>query len=192
MSIKPKIIAVDDDPVNNEIVANILDKKYEIKTVTSGKECLKMIPSYKPDLILLDIMMPELDGYELCRRLKGNPETCMLRIVLVTAKAMLKERARGYETGADDYIIKPFDDNELLTRVNLHVRLKLLEEENRIKNNLLSFLSHQTQSRWCIISGNAKKLSESSRLVEEDKVLVQEILAVSSQLFMNVNPSPFR
>jgi len=114
---QPRILIVDDHPVNIAILKKILHNDYHLDTATSGEETLDKVPAYQPALILLDIMMPGIDGYETCRRLRATPDLQHLKIIMVTAKAMPEERLQGFEAGADDYIIKPFEKQELLTKV---------------------------------------------------------------------------
>ena len=111
------ILVVDDDPKNHKIVAGILEDDYLLASAFSGEECLTAVADCKPQLILLDIMMADLDGYEVCRRLKGNPETRDIPVVFVSAKGSLEERLEGYEVGAEDYFVKPFDHEELAVKV---------------------------------------------------------------------------
>ena len=119
-----KILIVDDDELNLEIMEEILSDFYELIQARNGMEALEQFREYKPALILLDIMMPEMNGYEACERIKDecseiNP---VPHVIMVSAKASLEERVHGYECGADDYIIKPFDDDELLAKVRVHLR----------------------------------------------------------------------
>ncbi|MGH9361080.1 MAG: response regulator, partial [Thermoanaerobaculia bacterium] len=130
---RPRILVVDDDPINVCILEEILAEQYELATAGNGEEALEKAPAFKPDLVLLDIMMPGIDGYEVCRRLKSNPRLRDAKVILVSAKAMLSERLEGYESGADDYLTKPFDDAELMAKVRVFLRLKSIEEIDRFK-----------------------------------------------------------
>lgn len=137
-----KILIVDDDPINVEIFQEILeDKDYLLETADSGEQALKVIPKFKPDLILLDIMMPGIDGYEVCRRIRKNKQFKFLKIILVSGKAMVDERLEGYEAGADDYVSKPFVDEELEAKIRVFLRLKSVEEVEKVKSQALSRLN---------------------------------------------------
>lgn len=131
-----KILVVDDNHTNLAIMQEIFDGHYELKSATSGKECLVLADRFLPDLILLDIMMPGIDGYETCRRLRRNPNLPHTKIIMVSAKAMLSERLAGYEAGADDYLTKPFEEQELLSKVRVYMRLKSVEETNQLTEEL--------------------------------------------------------
>jgi len=123
-----KILVVDDIPVNVKLLADILTAKgYEVTTASSGPEALASITANPPQLVLLDVMMPGMTGYEVCEIVRANPATAMLPIVLVTALDP-KERVRGIEAGADDFLTKPINQPELLARVRSLLRIKTLYE----------------------------------------------------------------
>ena len=115
---KQTILAVDDTPENLDVVKSILVSEYTVKAAVNGKMALKIAETQLPDLILLDIMMPEMDGYEVCRRLKVNPVTQKIPVIFLTAKGGGEALAEGFESGAIMYINKPFTANKLLTIVN--------------------------------------------------------------------------
>ncbi len=121
---KPTILAVDDAPENLDVVKNTLMLEHTVKAAISGKIALKMVESQPPDLILLDIMMPEMDGYEVCRRLKSNPITKDIPVIFLTAKDQTVDEARGFGLGAADYIHKPVNPLILQARVKTHLALK--------------------------------------------------------------------
>lgn len=125
---KPRILIVDDSEINRKILVKLLRDSYEVQCVTSGEECLTKVAEFGPDLVLLDIMMPGLDGYETCRRLKTGPLGQFTQVILVSAKGSKAERLMGYEVGADDYIVKPFDHDELLAKVRIQFRLRTTVE----------------------------------------------------------------
>ena len=106
---KPVILAVDDTPENLQVVKGLLVPDYTIKVAPSGEIALKIAQSQALDLILLDIMMPEIDGYEVCRRLKADPETADIPIIFLTAMDQTDDEAEGFDLGAADYILKPIN-----------------------------------------------------------------------------------
>jgi diguanylate cyclase (GGDEF)-like protein len=117
-SIKPRILVVDDEEPIRKIVTFQLEKAgFDVGSCADGKEALGAVAERQPDLILLDVMMPNMDGYEVCKRLKSNYQTSHIPIIMVTAKAELENRLQGFEDGANDYITKPFAITELLVRV---------------------------------------------------------------------------
>src|SRR5579885_2850942 len=129
MSEAQKVLIVDDEPRNQRIITEVLEGHFESKTANSGESALEMIDSYHPDLLLLDIMMPGLDGYEVCKRIRCRPDCRFTKVILVTGKAMLEERLKGYEVGADDYMTKPFVLEELLAKCHVFLRLAKVEKE---------------------------------------------------------------
>ncbi len=141
---KPRILAVDDDPMNREIIREILEDDYALDLAESGEDAIRRARERKPDLVVLDIMMPGIDGYETCRRLKVMYP--YLKIILVSAKAMPRERLEGYEVGADDYITKPFEPAEFSAKVAVFLRLGSVEEIGQIKSDLITMISHEART----------------------------------------------
>jgi CheY-like chemotaxis protein len=119
---QPRILIVDDHPFNIELLEELLEDDYHVKTAVSGEEALSLAAHFVPDLILLDIMMPGMDGYETCRLIRATPTLCHTKIIMVSAKAMAEERAQGLEAGADDYITKPFEHSEFREKVRLSLQ----------------------------------------------------------------------
>jgi len=120
MDIKKTIMVVDDNPDIITIVKTILEGRgYTVFSAASGPELLNMLPNQKPDLIILDIMMPEMDGLEVLTRLKGKSETATIPVILLTAKVEYEDVLGGYKLGADYYITKPFTSTQLVNGINL-------------------------------------------------------------------------
>jgi class 3 adenylate cyclase/ActR/RegA family two-component response regulator len=133
------ILVVDDDPRNVELLEVYLTSvgNYRVFTAQNGVEALEQVKAHHPDLILLDIMMPVMDGYEVCAHLKGDECTQLIPIVMVTALQGTDERIKALEAGADDFLSKPFNIYELLARVKSLMRIKLLHDELEKKNQIL-------------------------------------------------------
>ncbi|WP_276754082.1 response regulator [Pseudoalteromonas marina] len=113
-----KILAVDDEPFNLEIIEEILeDLDFELRLANSGPECLDMVEDYMPQVILLDVSMPQMSGYEVCKTLKSNPSTAHIIVMFVSARGTVEERMEGYSAGAEDYIVKPFGHDELRSKL---------------------------------------------------------------------------
>jgi adenylate cyclase len=118
------ILAVDDQPANLRLLDAVLSPRgYEVMTASSGEQALELLRSSRVDLVLLDIVMPGIDGYEVCRRIRSAPETAFLPVVMITASGH-QEKTRAIEAGADDFVSKPFDQSELLARVASLARIK--------------------------------------------------------------------
>ena len=125
-----KILVVDDTPVNVKLLADLLGAKgYTVATAASGKEALDKIEAEPPDIVLLDVMMPGMTGYEVCKKLRENRATAMLPVVMVTALDPGQERVKGIDAGADDFLTKPINQPELLARVRSLLRVKALHDE---------------------------------------------------------------
>ncbi|MBI5187104.1 MAG: response regulator [Nitrospinae bacterium] len=124
-----KVLVVDDSEFNLNVLAKTLADECEVKTAHGGESAIRMVESDPPDLILLDIMMPEMNGYEVCSRLKSDARTRDIPIVFLTAMDEAENRKKGFELGAVDYITKPFDRLELLTKVSTHLSLLLSRRE---------------------------------------------------------------
>jgi two-component system sensor histidine kinase/response regulator len=139
-----RILIVDDNATNVVILEEILGDRYCLATAAAGEEALSEAAAFRPDLILLDIMMPGMNGYEACRQMRANKALRHSKIIMVSAKALVSERIAGYAAGADDYITKPFDEEELLAKVQIYMRLSYLEEVDKLKTEILTLLNHET------------------------------------------------
>ena len=129
MRTPPKILVVDDTPKNVKLLADVLSAKgYAVATASSGAEALAQVEAEKPDLVLLDVVMPEMSGYEVCRQIRVQPGAEILPVVMVTALDPAEERIKGLEAGADDFLSKPIHQAELLARVRSLLRIKELYE----------------------------------------------------------------
>ena len=124
-----KVLVVDDSEFNIDVLKRAFEGTYIITASLSGEEALEMVAANPPDLILLDVMMPEMDGYETCTNLKTNPIAKDIPIVFLTALDEVQNRQKGFELGAVDYITKPFDILELQTKVKTHLTLMALQKE---------------------------------------------------------------
>jgi len=125
-----QILVVDDTPQNVKLLADLLTAKgYAVVTASSGVQALEKVEKEAPDLVLLDVVMPEMSGYEVCRKIRTNPATATLPVVMVTALDPAQERVKGIDAGADDFLSKPINQQELLARVRSLLRIKLLHDE---------------------------------------------------------------
>ena len=123
-----KILIVDDNPVNIDFLVELL-KEYDARTVIDGPSALEAVLEEKPDVILLDIAMPGMDGFEVCRRLKADERTRSIPIIFISILEDERDKVKGFQAGAVDYIAKPFQPEEVLARVRTHLRLRRLTEK---------------------------------------------------------------
>src|SRR5882762_6359952 len=129
-----RVLVVDDIHSNVKLLEAKLSAEYfEVVSAFNGLECLAKIDESMPDIVLLDVMMPGMDGFEVCRRLKGNPKTAHIPVVMVTALDQPSDRVTGLDSGADDFLTKPVDDAALFARVRSLVRLKMMTDELRMR-----------------------------------------------------------
>jgi len=129
-----RILVVDDIPANVKLLeVRLLAEYFDVLTAANGTDALEMCENGKIDVVLLDVMMPDMDGFEVCRRLKGDVATAHIPVVMVTALDQVADRVRGLEAGADDFLSKPVNDLQLMTRVRSLVRLKMLTDELRLR-----------------------------------------------------------
>ena len=155
---KPTILVVDDNKRNLQVVGNILhEEQYKVAMAINGPTALKLAAQLKPDLVLLDIMMPEMDGFEVCKKLKENDETREIPVIFLTAKVETEDVVEGFNLGGVDYITKPFKQKELLVRIKTHLDLlqskrkiaeqaSLLQSNNAFKDRLFSIIGHDLRS----------------------------------------------
>ncbi|MEO5786576.1 MAG: response regulator [Casimicrobiaceae bacterium] len=148
MSAAAKVLVVDDTPQNVKLLADLLAVKgFEVATAVNGEEALASVARDLPDIVLLDVMMPGLSGYDVCARLRADPRTALLPIVLVTSLDAQEERVKGIDAGADDFLTKPINRPELFARVRSLLRIKALQDEVRQQAAALEAWNSQLEER---------------------------------------------
>lgn len=161
-----RVLVVDDILPNVKLLeAKLTSEYYDVLTAMNGEEALKKVAEESPDIVLLDVMMPGMDGFEVCTRIKSSPESAHIPVVMVTALTDVQDKVRGLESGADDFLSKPINDMALMARVRSLVRLKMSTDEWRMREN--------TANQLGVVDDNATAMSESTEkaniLVIEDK-----------------------
>ncbi len=176
--IKQKILIVEDNQENIDLLVYFLKPQgYELIAVNDGIEAMKAVEEEMPDLILLDIMLPKMNGFQVCERLKKNNNTKAIPIIMLTALKELKDKIRSLEVGADDFIMKPFENVELLARVRSLLRLKEFHDElelknrelqrtnesllrmDRFKEDLINLIVHDMKNPLFVIQGNLQMMT---------------------------------
>ncbi|NCC21558.1 MAG: PleD family two-component system response regulator [Alphaproteobacteria bacterium] len=159
-----RVLIVDDILPNVKLLeAKLTSEYYDVISATSGEEALTKVVAEAPDIVLLDVMMPGMDGFEVCERIKKNPDVAHIPVVMVTALTDTQDRVRGLESGADDFLSKPVNDTALMARVRSLVRLKMTVDEWRVREN--------TASQLGVAPGRSNVMDEP---VERARVLVVE------------------
>ena len=185
--IKSRILVVDDITKNLQVVGTVLrNQGYEVMPAASGAEALKCVRAQLPDLILLDLMMPEMDGLEVCRRLKSDAGTRQIPVVFLTASNEMEHLVQGFEAGAVDYVTKPFNPPELLARVRTHLELKharqRLREMNDEKNEFMGIAAHDLRSPLNAVKGYSEMILEDPALGGENATLAQRIHEAATRM----------
>ncbi|MEQ8221222.1 MAG: hybrid sensor histidine kinase/response regulator [Candidatus Eremiobacterota bacterium] len=194
----PLILIVDDTRVNLQLLGKILMKvNYELAIANSGYEAMDMVKEVKPDLILLDVMMPGIDGYDVCKALKSSPDTKDIPVIFLTAKSEKEDIVTGFDVGAVDYVTKPFNSAELLARVKTHLELKYardllakqnekLKQLNDLKNEFLGMAAHDLRNPIGSITTTLSYILEylGSNLTEKQLKFLRNI--EKSGTYMNV------
>lgn len=181
----PTVLVVDDNPNNVKVVALLLRSlKYKIAIATDGEQAVNMVEKTRPDLILLDVMMPKMDGFEACRLIKSKPHNQNIPVIFITALSDTDNLVTGFKAGGVDYITKPFNKDELITRVKTHLDLKLtrdkleqtlnhLAELNALKDKMFSVIGHDLRSPLSSVKMTLEFLSKIAP--GKDEILGEQI-----------------
>ena len=178
MPAKQKILIVDDDTNIAELISLYLTKEfYQVQIVEDGEQALQVFDTFQPNLVLLDLMLPGIDGYQVCRELRSRSNT---PIIMLSAKGEVFDKVLGLELGADDYMIKPFSPTELVARVQAHIR---------IHERLLNDMAPQTPRESCIDMGDLKIYALSHRVMVKGKEMTMTNKEFELLLFLAQNPN---
>ena len=206
------ILIVDDNPVNLRILADYLEAhQYGVLVARDGQSGLDKAEFALPDLILLDVMMPEIDGFETCRLLKLNERTANIPVIFMTALSETENKLEGFNAGAVDYVTKPLQQKEVLARIRTHLRLRELTEKleelvtertaeletayqalskmDKTKGDFISIMSHELRTPLAVIDGYTQLLQDSSAIQEDDELtmLVDNILKGTTRMLRTMN-----
>ncbi|MBF0193282.1 MAG: hybrid sensor histidine kinase/response regulator [Magnetococcales bacterium] len=186
------ILIVDDERFNINVLKDLLDNDYDTMVARNGTQALKRVNSGTlPDLILLDIMMPEMDGYEVCKQLKESDETKDIPVIFVTAMSNLDDEMKGFSLGAVDYITKPISPPIVLARVKTHLALKgSLEKQkelNKIKNKFLGIAAHDLRNPLTSLQGMSQLMLKMPLPEDKKTKFLESINKTSNQMLKLVN-----
>src|SRR5271156_1962563 len=172
-----RILIVDDEATARMALATLLRREgFEVRDASDGATALAECATFRPDLILLDIMMPGMDGFEVCRRIKAAPETRLTPVVLITGLTATEDRIKGINAGADDFLSKPIDFNELLARCRSLLRLKQITDELENAESVLFSLAYSIEARDPYTRGHCERLAAMSARLGERVGLPEEYL----------------
>jgi two-component system sensor histidine kinase/response regulator len=206
---RQKILIVDDNPKNRAICEEIFEEDFDLIHAEDGAAALRLIRERHPDVVLLDVMMPGINGYEVCQRMKADAETGHIPVIIVSAKGQTDEIIEGFDSRADDYIVKPFVNSELRARVRATLRLKQAQDElqaanrklhehtrkleeanerlkelDRIKAGFTAMLVHDLRSPLSVVQVTLQMLESDSLIAQSEyKTLIRESLASCNDLF---------
>ena len=195
---KDRVLIVEDEPDTLFILTKLLEKNdYEVASAKNGKEALEIIDDFNPHVVLADWTMPEMDGIELCNRLKSNEKYKLLYYIILTARTSLRDRVKGLDIGADDFLLKPTENQELLARIRSGVRIYKLQ--NELKNiehskaliEMACTLGHRMNNPLSSLTMSLKNLedelnNDTKKVVQEDLDLINESIERMKSLINNL------
>jgi putative two-component system response regulator len=164
-NIKPKILAVDDEPNNLQVINQVLGENYQLLFAKNGKDAIEIATRQQPDLILLDIMMPDMDGFEVCRQLKICKGTAHIPIIFVAAMSEMEDECKGFELGGVDYIIKPISPEIVRARVKTHLTLVSANELKETRMHIIQRLGRAAEYKDNETGFHVLRMSHYSKLI---------------------------
>lgn len=185
---RPRVLAVDDDERNLALLIAKLEREgYELESARNGVQALEKVGSFRPDLILMDVMMPQMDGYEALRHLKSKEETRYIPVIMLTGRTEIEDKVMGFEVGAEDYIAKPYSLQEVAARVKSLLRMRSLQNKLRETEKMAALggmvdgIAHEIRNPLTAIGGLARRLAE-GETDPQHKVYTERILRYVERL----------
>lgn len=171
----PIVLIVDDNPTNVELLtAHLKPYGYQLEKAFDGEDALKKIEANPPDLVLLDLMMPRLSGYEVCETIKSNPKTQFIPVIVITALKELHDKIKAIEMGADDFLMKPFNKVELITRVKSLLKLKELYDDVDSSETIIFTLAEMLEAKDVYTRGHSERVAKYAVLLARHVGLGEE------------------
>jgi putative two-component system response regulator len=163
-----RVLVADDERENRELLSDMLDLEgHSVVTANDGRHCLELFAQQRPDIVLLDVHMPDPDGFAVCRLIKSDPDTRLIPVVMVTGHAQSEDRMRGIDAGADDFLIKPIDRTQLLARIRSLLSLKFFTDELERAEAVLFALANSIEGKDPYTAGHCDRLSTLSAMLGE-------------------------
>ncbi len=203
---KPSVLIIDDNPTNLAVIVQYLEAyDFEMMIARTGEQGIEIALRGHPDLILLDVMMPRIDGFETCRRLKANPLTADIPVIFLTALNRVEDKVTGFDVGGVDYITKPLQEEEVLARVQTHLRLRMLQQQleaqnrqlarakeaaeaaNQAKSIFLANMSHELRTPLSAILGCAQIMGHNPKIPSEEQEHLSIIQRSGDHLLILIN-----
>ena len=176
---KPNVLIVDDNKVNVELIkAQLKPYNYNIQIAYDGEEALEKIEKSPPDIVLLDLMMPKISGYEVCRSIKQNKDTLFIPVIIITALQELEDKIKAIELGADDFLVKPFNKLELTTRIKSLLHMKSLHDELENSENILFSLAEALEAKDVYTRGHSDRVATIALAIAEEMNYSQRDLEI--------------
>lgn len=179
---KPLVLIVDDEPKSVQFLGNLLRLRgYRISYATSGEKALSILNVISPDIILLDVILPDFNGFELCKKIKDTKNLKSIPVLFLTAQSELKDKVNGFQVGGVDYITKPYEEEEIIVRLNTHLQLKKAKEDletlNATKDKFFSIIAHDLRNPFSSISGFTQLMKTDYEDLSQDeiKLFINEI-----------------